>query len=584
MRRLSLILVALFWSFFHPCPGSPVPDRPNVVIILTDDQGYGDFSCHGNPVLRTPNLDRLHAQSVRLTDFHVAPMCTPTRGQLLTGCDALRTGATSVSAGRSFLRPGFRTLAEHFAASGYKTALFGKWHLGDNAPNLPQYRGFQESVHHLGWGITSMADTWENDLFDGRFRHNGVLERFPGYCTDVWFQLARAWVEERRAKDERFFLYLPTNAPHGPHWVSANDAAPYRGKGPAEFFGMIANIDENVGRFLDLLDRTGLRSNTIVVLLNDNGGTAGVKLFNAGMRGGKTTYYEGGHRAAGFISWPGGLLGGPRDEPTLAQVQDLAPTLLDLCQVAPLPDTKFDGASLAGLLRGDEAAKAALADRALIVQYGQTPEKGQAAVMWKRWRLVHDTELHDLDTDPGQARDVSGSRPEIVQRLREHYNTWWSEVGPLVGTFVPIEIGAERENPATLSAADWADVYCDNMGQLRAGDRKSGAWHLKPARTGTYRIELSRWPLEADAPIAGGVPRFDAHVGALPAGVALPVAAVRVLVAGRERTLPVTPDARSVVIEVPLEAGEPCTLQSWMLDGDGREIAGAYFARVTYRP
>src|SRR5262245_28484003 len=193
--------------------------RPNVIIVLSDDQGYGDFGRHGNPVLKTPNLDRLAEQSVRLTDFHVAPMCTPTRGQLLTGMDACRNGATSVSAGRSFVRPGIPLMPEMFAAAGYKTALFGKWHLGDSFPHLPHHRGFGEAVYHLGWGITSMADTWQNDLFNGRFRHNGVLQEYPGYCTDVWFDLSLAWMKERKDRSEPFLLYLPTNAPHGPHWV-----------------------------------------------------------------------------------------------------------------------------------------------------------------------------------------------------------------------------------------------------------------------------------------------------------------------------------------------------------------------------
>src|SRR5262249_26890790 len=140
--------------------------KPNVIILLTDDQGYADLSCHGNPALKTPNLDKLHDESICLTDFHVAPMCTPTRGQLMSGMDCLRNGASSVSAGRSFLRRGIPTMAEIFADSGYKTALFGKWHLGDSYPNLPQYKGFHESVYHLGWGITSMADLWCNDYFD----------------------------------------------------------------------------------------------------------------------------------------------------------------------------------------------------------------------------------------------------------------------------------------------------------------------------------------------------------------------------------------------------------------------------------
>src|SRR5438093_5334609 len=178
MRRLALLaFVVLTATALSAAP------RPNILILLVDDQGYGDFSCHGNPIIKTPNLDRLHDESVRFTDFHVAPMCTPTRGQLMTGLDALHTGATSVCAGRSFLRRGTPTMAEVFAAAGYRTAMFGKWHLGDSYPHLPHQRGFQEAVYHLGWGITSMADTWQNDYFDGRFFHNGVLNQYKGYCT-----------------------------------------------------------------------------------------------------------------------------------------------------------------------------------------------------------------------------------------------------------------------------------------------------------------------------------------------------------------------------------------------------------------
>ncbi len=211
---------ALLSPHFTAC-GAENAKRPNVIVILSDDQGYGDVSAHGNPVLKTPNLDKLHGESIRLTDFHVAPMCTPTRGQLLTGLDCLRSGASSVCAGRSFIRRGTPTMPEIFRAAGYRTGHFGKWHLGDSYPNLPHQRGFEESVYHLGWGITSMADVWLNDCFDGRFaRNGGPVEKFPGYCTDVWFDLAMNYMRDSSAKQEPFFVYLPTNAPHGPHWVA----------------------------------------------------------------------------------------------------------------------------------------------------------------------------------------------------------------------------------------------------------------------------------------------------------------------------------------------------------------------------
>lgn len=576
--------------------------------MLSDDQGYGDFSCHGNPSLKTPNLDRMHSQSVPLTDFHVAPMCTPTRGQLMTGCDALHTGASSVCAGRSFIRRGYPTMAEIFATSGYRTALFGKWHLGDSYPNLPNNRGFQETIYHLGWGITSMADLWCNDYFDGRFRHNGELKRYPGYCTDVWFDNTMQWIRERATAKEPFFVYLPTNAPHGPLWVADKYRQPYldqkRPHALASFFGMIANIDENMGKLDRLLDETGVRDNTIVIYFHDNGGTAGVPFYNAGMRGKKTTYYEGGHRAACFIQWPKGAtdgrLGAARDVDTLTQVQDLLPTLMEWCGLKASGAT-FDGTSLANLLKPkvkmSNAAQSQanaqgvlqldvlneanpLAERTLVVQYGQNPEKWQSAVLWHKWRLVHGEELYDLASDPAQETNVAEKNPEVFNKLRADYESWWAGVEPKLQDFTPISLGAEEENPVCLSAADWANVYCDNMKDLRTGKAENAPWNVIVERDGNYEISLRRWPQEADAPIAGSVPEFKAVDGTLPEGVALPIAKARLKIDGFDQTLPVSADAKSVNFTVDLKAGPKTEMQTWFYDADGKELCGAYFTYV----
>src|SRR5207249_4613423 len=260
----------------------------------------------------------------------------------------------------------------------------------------------------LGWGITSMADLWQNDYFDPRFRHNGVLQQYQGYCTDIWFNLAMNWIRERRQQNEPFYLYLPTNAPHGPLWCPAEYKKLYQGRGPAGFFGMIANIDDNMAKLEALLQETGLRDNTILIFMNDNGGTAGVNVYNAGMRGRKTQYYDGGHRAACFLRWPAGKLRAPGDIDTLTEIQDLLPTLIDFCALQRPKQAVFDGADLAGLLRGTAES---LADRMLVVQYGQRPVKWDAAVMWNKWRLVEGKELYDLKTDPGQARNVASQKP-----------------------------------------------------------------------------------------------------------------------------------------------------------------------------
>ncbi len=559
----------------HAAEAKPA-QRPNVIVLLTDDNGYGDHACLGNPVLKTPNFDRLHAQSVRLTDFHVAPMCSPTRGQLMTGLDGLHSGVTSVCAGRSMIRRGIPTMAEIFAAGGYRTAHFGKWHLGDSYPNLPHQRGFQESVYHLGWGITSIADLWNNDYFDGRFRHNGVLKQYKGYCTDVWFDLAMNWIKERHRQHEPFFVYLATNAAHSPHWVPDKYQKPYEGKGPAAFFGMIANLDENLGRLDAFLHEQGLWDNTLLIYMNDNGGTAGVRVYNAGMRGHKTEYYEGGHRAVCFTRWPAGPLRKPCDLDALTEVQDILPTLIDLCGLST-KGAKFDGISVAGLWKGTTDT---LPDRMLVVQYGQRPTKWDCAVMWRKWRLVKGTELYDIKTDPGQRKDVAARHSEVVQKMRAHYEKYWAGVAPTLEDFSPISIGAEQENPVRLSAADWANVYCDNAKDVRVGLNRNGPWHLLVERDGTYTIELRRWPKEADAAIAAGVPAFQAVQGGLPPGKALPIVKARLKIGAVDQSKPVAPEDKGITFTVPLKAGTRTPMQTWFYDANGKELCGAYFVYV----
>jgi arylsulfatase A-like enzyme len=584
MKRIAyqmLLICSAFVAATNLTTGvhaQPASRGPNVIIILSDDQGYGDLSAHGNPVLKTPNLDRLRGESVRLTDFHVAPMCTPTRGQLLTGVDALRNGATSVTAGRSLLRPGFPTMAEIFKASGYRTGIFGKWHLGDSWPNLPQHRGFDESVYHIGWGVSSLAATWLNDNFDDFFFHNGKLEKYPGYCTDVWFEQSMKWMKESQLRNEPFFVYLPTNAPHGPHWVADKYKQPYQGKGPARFFGMIANLDENMGRLDEFLRTSGLYDNTILIFMNDNGGTAGVNTFNAGMRDRKTSYYEGGHRAICFLRWPAGDLRAAGDVDALTEVQDLLPTLIDLLSLRAPKGAKFDGVSLAALLRGKTDRLPSLRDRILVVQYGQTPARYEAAVMWNKWRLAKGTELYDLKTDPGQQRNVAAEHADVAQKLRTHYDGWWAEVGPRVAEFVPIVIGAPQENPVRLTAVDWADVYCDNIVNcLLPGENKNGPWVVEIARSGRYEFALRRWPVEADAALTAGLPAVKLTDGQYPEGRAMPIAKARLKIGDYDQTLPVRANDKAVTFTLPLRATAKTRMQTWFYDAQGKELSGAYF-------
>lgn len=556
--------------------------RPNVIIVITDDQGFGDFSCHGNPILKTPNLDALHAESIRLTDFHVAPMCTPTRGQLMTGVDCLRNGAMNVSSGRTLLRRGIPTMAEIFAASGYRTGQFGKWHLGDNYPYRPIDRGFHEAVFYPSSHIGSAPDYWNNDYFDDTYNHNGRREKYAGYCTDVFFGEAMRWMRTCARNQQPFFAYVATNAPHGPLFVPPKYREMYRNQNDnvARFFGMIANIDENFGRLDAFLRETGLRDNTLLIFLTDNGGTAGVNVFNAGMRGKKIDLYEGGHRAPCFIRWPAGKLRRPSDVAELTEVQDLVPTLVDLCGLTTPANARFDGASLARLWRGETEE---LAERMLVIQFSRMqsprPQKGDAAVLWRRWRLVQDKELYDLAADPGQKVNVIDRHGDVAARMRSHYERWWAAVAPKVNDHEAVVVGSDAENPLVLSPCEWEDVFLDQGAQVRRGERKNGRWNIEVAQAGDYEITLRRWPAEVDKPISSPLPQFKHADGVFPAGVALPGAQARLKVAAFDESRPVGADDKAVMFPVKLAAGRT-KLQTWFLDLQGKEIAGAYYVSV----
>jgi arylsulfatase A-like enzyme len=582
-------------------PESPA-ERPNVILVLTDDQGYGDLSCHGNPVLKTPYLDKLHRESIRLTDFHVAPMCAPTRGELLTGRDALRNGAHCVCSGRTFLRQGIPTMAEIFAQSGYRTGIFGKWHLGDNYPHRPQDRGFQEALYHLGWGITSTPDYWNNDYFDDYFRHNGRLRKYPGYCTDVWFAEATRWIKASRDNNEPFFAYISTNAPHGPFWVPAEYRKPYEhlDRDTAGFFGMIANIDENMARLDKMLAETGLRENTILLFITDNGGTGGIRVYNAGMRGAKASLYEGGHRVPCFLRFPGGGLRPPGDIATLTHCQDILPTLVDLCRLNRPQAARFDGTSLVKLLQGRRQPK--LDDRMLVVQYGglvkTDPQEWDSTDLWNRWRHVGGNELYQVETDPGQKNDVAAAHADVVAKMRDHYSSWWSGVEPTLDEFVTISIGSDQENPACLTSLDWLaptliiaaqTVDVRQLGQVpvvegslpggRPMPMLNAPWNVFVEQDGRYEISLRRWPKEADTAVTAPLPPYEGVDGTFPEGKALPAVKARLKVGRVDVSKPVHADDKAATFTVQLPAGKT-HLKTWFYDADGKELCGAFYVDV----
>ncbi len=483
-------LLALAGCRAAPMAGPPNGARPNVILIMTDDQGYGDLGCTGNPHIKTPNLDRLCREGVRFDRFHVSPVCSPTRASLLTGRYNYRTGIVDTYLGRSMMRPDEITLAQILASHGYRTGIFGKWHLGDHYPLRPMDRGFAESLVHKDGGLAQLSAPPGSGYFDPILYRNGREEKVPGYCTDIFGAEAVQFVRQNR--DRPFFLYLATNAPHTPLEIADEYVKPYRAMGldeeTARVYGMVTNIDENVGRLLATLRELGIDENTLVIFLTDNGPAFGPRRprYNAGMRGTKGTVYDGGIRVPFFVRWPARLPAGAVVYRIAAHI-DVLPTVLEACG-APVPaGLRLDGRSLMPLLRGQEAGWPA---RTLFFQWhrGDAPEPFRnAAVRTDRYKLVDGKELYDMIADPAEKHDIAAAHPDIVARLRAEYEAWLRDVSA-PHHFAPVRnlVGTPHENPVRLTRQDWRSAR-------NWGDQDLGHWEITVASAGAYRITL-RFP------------------------------------------------------------------------------------------
>ncbi|MFG0288814.1 MAG: arylsulfatase [Rhodopirellula sp. JB044] len=524
LSQLRLCLFTFTWLIL----GTLAASATNVVFVISDDQGYGDLACTGNPIIKTPNIDKLASQSSGLSDYHVAPTCSPTRCSLLTGHWTNRTGVWHTIMGRSMLRENEVTIGQMFADAGYETGMFGKWHLGDNFPYRPEDRGFTEVYRHGGGGIGQTPDVWDNAYFDGSYFHNGTIVPAKGFCTDVFFDQANQFITRCAKANKPFFAYISTNAPHKPLHCPKKYTDMYEGQSEsiAAFYGMITNIDDNVGKTRQLIDDLGITNDTIFIFTTDNGTASGAKVYNAGMKAGKGSPYDGGHRVPFFLHWPAGGITQQHDVTTLTHAVDIVPTLLEMTGVPKPEGVKFDGLSIADLL--DPNKDVEWPERFVISdsQRVRDPIKWRSsAVMSQKFRLINGKQLYAIDVDPGQTNNVAKEHPEVVETMRQFYEEWWADISPSFSQTTEIYLGHKDHPVVSLTAHDWIQkIYPPwHQGSIREASRKNpdpgklthqGYWAVKVVRDGKYQISLRRWPVESGAAINASLPPGDDVPGA----------------------------------------------------------------------
>ncbi|PIB30404.1 hypothetical protein BFP77_04520 [Maribacter sp. 4U21] len=568
--------------------------KPNVIIVITDDQGYGDLGHTGNTVIKTPAIDLFSRQSVNLTNYHVGTTCAPTRAGLLTGRNCNRNGVWHTIMGASMLNDGETTLADVFSENGYKTGMYGKWHLGDNHPFLPHDRGFQETFYHGGGGVGQTPDYWNNDYFDDSYFRNGNPEQKEGYCTDIWFDEALKFIEDK--KDQPFFCYLSLNAPHGPYNVPEKYYNQYKDEEnltdiQKRFYGMITNVDDNFAVLLEKLETLGIEENTIVIFTTDNGTAQGYQVnketgdakgYNASMRGTKGSEYDGGHRVPMIIRWPkGGLFGGKKLSGLTAHV-DMLPTLTALTGQEFTASKTMDGIDISSYLLGEND----LPNRKLVTdtQRVSWPEKGKnSCVMDGYWRLVNGRELYYIEDDPGQTKNIAPNNTERVNKMNAFYNAWWEDVIKETKYSV-IKLGTtEKIDVITCHDARTTDYYPPwNQAMIRrGGPMKPAPFSVEFTKAGMYRFHLRRWPSESGialgAEINDAVPSTPFMNGRQD-GQAMKFANAYLKIADQRKEVEVDNTKEAAVIEMQVEEGETELLAYFdMMDG---ERSNAFYIEV----
>ncbi|MDO7171612.1 arylsulfatase [Mariniflexile sp. AS56] len=598
MKERNLLLFLVLITFLAPIDAAfaqvknKTKQKPNVIIVITDDQGKGDLACEGNPYIKTPAIDKFYSNAVRFTNYHVSTTCAPTRGAIMTGRHSNRVNVFHTINGRSILFEDEVTLPQIFAQNGYTNAMFGKWHLGDNYPYRPEDRGFHEVIRHGGGGVGQGPDYWGNDYFDDTYWHNGEMEKYEGYCSDVFFDGALNFIETN--KDKPFFCYISTNAPHSPYNLPKDYFDLYQGKKfkdinerTLRFYGMITNIDDNFKKLEDKLNQLGIADNTIVIFTTDNGTAAGRGVYNAGMKGGKGSQYEGGHRVPLYIRWPDGQLTGGKDIDNLVAHYDLLPTFVDLLGLDFNPVKPLDGKSLKPLLSNENSN---WENRILYMdtQREQNLIKYRKyTVMDANWRLVDGKELYNMSNDLGQENNVIEANQEVASRLAVGYEKWWkSFVDEEVNErYAYIKVGSAKENPSRISAHDmivgkYSQAWHQN-GAINAVQAGGGKWKIEFVEDGEYSISLRRFPRESGLAINATFPAQKEAVEydkTWPAGIKTDFKEAFLYVANISKTLEIKKGQDEVTFKGNIPAGK-YDMEAQLIDEVGR-LHPAYYVYV----
>lgn len=516
MSNNFLILTAILILAFSTCKSPEPTSHPNVIIIMTDDQGYGDLGINGNPHVKTDIIDEFARKSVRFNNFYVSPVCAPTRSSLMTGRFSLRTGIRDTYNGGAIMASNEVTIAEMLKKANYKTGVFGKWHLGDNYPSRPNDQGFDESVIHLSGGMGQVGDftTYfqkDSSYFDPVLWHNGQQEAYKGYCSDIFTDEAIDFIGNNAQAP--FFCYLSFNAPHTPLQVPEKNYQMYKDIDPASGFenddrpfvemsernkedarkvyAMVTNIDDNVGKLLEKLDELKITDNTIVIFMTDNGPQQ--IRYVAGMRGRKGSVFRGGVRVPFYMRYPKGFEGDRDIETTSAHI-DILPTLSQFCNVDMPTERIIDGKSLVPLIHNEPVD---WADRSLFFYWNRRyPELYNNVALHKgNYKIVghtdynaeiEDFELFDIAKDPYEQHNLVTNNKDKAEELKAELDKYYVELIRSENLVDPqrIVIGSPSENPVFLNRND-----ADGARGIWAQEDIYGKWNVSITE-GHYNVKF----------------------------------------------------------------------------------------------